>query len=507
MMHRDLDFSNPGQTPWLSNAVHVRGKDYTISGIKIETKGLSMKRKLKIGFLMINEHSPFNAAFGLARVLQERGHKVFFFVESGTIFPQYVDKNGFDTAIMEVKQNLDYRKKGARFRPWKWLKNHVRLKRAEQNCIAELLAENSVDLYFLDSMHSYPYAMVLAKSHIPTILFFPNFGSKLCTRYPPVFSSNIPSQRKTPNIRHRLYYSLLWIWAIITTGRRVHIYGVFPIVKFIIQKILTQFDKISYERKLQKLGWKSTWSEWSRRPIIPEIAAVQQSLDWDTVASNQERCYFGTTDLFRNAPDFNWSGIDLNRPIIYSNITTIAGFERIRAPIPGVQHAKLDFSRNIFHRAKQFIEVTIEAFSLRQDWQLILACGPFYHVLKSDSMAPNIHLFDRVSQLAVLSRADLAITWGGAGTIRECVNYAVPILVFPVWLDQFGNAARVIFHNVGIRGNFLNVTSKKMIEMVEQVLTDKSIRSSVDKFRGQSNVKNEIQELVDFVKRQTGLEI
>jgi UDP:flavonoid glycosyltransferase YjiC (YdhE family) len=107
----------------------------------------------------------------------------------------------------------------------------------------------------------------------------------------------------------------------------------------------------------------------------------------------------------------------------------------------------------------------------------------------------------------VLTQASLSITWGGAGTVRECINLGVPMLVFPVWSDQFGNAARVSSRNLGIQGNILNVTPQKMIELVEKVLADKTILSSVKKMKRQCNTTEEIQELVNFVKCQTSLHI
>jgi hypothetical protein len=40
----------------------------------------AMNDKLDIGFLLAAEFSCFNAAFGLAHALEERGHNIVFFV-------------------------------------------------------------------------------------------------------------------------------------------------------------------------------------------------------------------------------------------------------------------------------------------------------------------------------------------------------------------------------------------------------------------------------------------
>ena len=81
------------------------------------------------------------------------------------------------------------------------------------------------------------------------------------------------------------------------------------------------------------------------------------------------------------------------------------------------------------------------------------------------------------------------------------------MLIFPAWTDQFGNAARVLYHNVGIYGNILNVTPEKMIEMVEKVLGDKEIHSSIAEIKQQCIVKKETQDLVEFIRFHTALEV
>ena len=83
--------------------------------------------------------------------------------------------------------------------------------------------------------------------------------------------------------------------------------------------------------------------------------------------------------------------------------------------------------------AKRYLDVVIVAFSQRTEWQLILACGPFYESLRGGTIPPNIHLFARVPQLEVLEQVDLTITWGGAGTIRN-----VQVLGSRCWSSRRG---------------------------------------------------------------------
>lgn len=67
----------------------------------------------------------------------------------------------------------------------------------------------------------------------------------------------------------------------------------------------------------------------------------------------------------------------------------------------------------------------------------------------------NVFLFKRVPQLHLLSYCDLMITHGGMNSITECISNEVPMLVYPLdknW-DQPGNAARVVYHGMGLKGN------------------------------------------------------
>src|SRR6185295_16655994 len=50
------------------------------------------------GFLLAPEHSCYNAAFGLAHALQERGHGIVFFVGYKSILWDYVESRGFKAA-------------------------------------------------------------------------------------------------------------------------------------------------------------------------------------------------------------------------------------------------------------------------------------------------------------------------------------------------------------------------------------------------------------------------
>ena len=84
----------------------------------------------------------------------------------------------------------------------------------------------------------------------------------------------------------------------------------------------------------------------------------------------------------------------------------------------------------------------------------------------------HFSFFTKVPQLSVLAHADLFITHGGLGSIKEALSYAVPMLVYPLDLnwDQSGNAAKVQHHGLGMRGDFKTDTSKDIREKINYIL-------------------------------------
>ncbi|MFZ1752533.1 MAG: hypothetical protein WAU10_02275, partial [Caldilineaceae bacterium] len=155
-----------------------------------------MKKQCKIGFLLTPEHSCFNAAFGLAHILQERGHHVVFFAYCESIFVQYVDQHGFKVIkippIAEPKATKHTSRRG--FRVWKRFTQHGPDVLLKQDRLAGLIEENSLDLCILDDVRDdiNLSSIVLAKMSVPAILMSYTFASGFQPEYPPIFSSLIP---------------------------------------------------------------------------------------------------------------------------------------------------------------------------------------------------------------------------------------------------------------------------------------------------------------------------
>jgi UDP:flavonoid glycosyltransferase YjiC (YdhE family) len=102
-----------------------------------------------------------------------------------------------------------------------------------------------------------------------------------------------------------------------------------------------------------------------------------------------------------------------------------------------------------------FFKRIVEVCSANPNYKLILSVGKYYNVSRLLPKPVNLYIFQHVPQIHLLSHADLMINHGGVNSISECVFAGVPMLAFPLsphW-DQNGCAARIVYHDLGLRGN------------------------------------------------------
>lgn len=98
---------------------------------------------------------------------------------------------------------------------------------------------------------------------------------------------------------------------------------------------------------------------------------------------------------------------------------------------------------------------------------------------------PNIEILDFVPQLLVLKHADLFITHGGINSIKEAIYYEVPMLVYPIdpFFDQPGNAARVEYHKIGLRGDSIMDKASEVTRKITIIIGDHTYKNAIVAFK------------------------
>lgn len=123
-------------------------------------------------------------------------------------------------------------------------------------------------------------------------------------------------------------------------------------------------------------------------------------------------------------------------------------------------------------------------------------------ILKHTKMPSNFFFFTRVPQLELLKVADLFITHGGLGSIKEAIFMQVPMLVYPLDLswDQKGNAQKIEFHRIGINGNFKNDGLKEIEEKVLKLLKDPAYKQNIIALSENCSSVKSITTILNFIK-------
>ncbi len=130
-----------------------------------------------------------------------------------------------------------------------------------------------------------------------------------------------------------------------------------------------------------------------------------------------------------------------------------------------------------------FLRKVIEAFADLPNVSVMMSTGDPCATAALGATPTNIAVHDFLPQLRMISAADLVITHGGAGTIRECVLRAVPMLVYPAFHDQMGNAARVVYHGLGMRGRRQRDSAEDIRKKAFAILNDGTYRTNLQRIR------------------------
>lgn len=114
----------------------------------------------------------------------------------------------------------------------------------------------------------------------------------------------------------------------------------------------------------------------------------------------------------------------------------------------------------------------------------------------------NIHFFYRAPQLLLLEHANVFLTHGGLSSTKEAISCCVPLLVYPLdktW-DQPGNALKIEYHKLGLRGDFKTDGLKEIKEKINQLLTNNIYKINLSDFNKKCCVKNDFfNELINLI--------
>lgn len=104
----------------------------------------------------------------------------------------------------------------------------------------------------------------------------------------------------------------------------------------------------------------------------------------------------------------------------------------------------------------------------------IVSKGPLHNELV---LAPNMWGAEFLPQTELLPLVDLVITHGGNNTTTEAVHFGVPMIVLPLFWDQYDNAQRVQETGFGVRLDPYRFSDGELLDAIRRLLGDDGVRA------------------------------
>ena len=96
------------------------------------------------------------------------------------------------------------------------------------------------------------------------------------------------------------------------------------------------------------------------------------------------------------------------------------------------------------------------------------------------TLADNMVGEQMVPQTKVIPQVDLVISHGGNNTVTETLHFGKPLIVLPLFWDQYENAQRIDELGFGVRLNTYGFADAELTDAVEKILADTELRGRLE---------------------------
>ena len=106
---------------------------------------------------------------------------------------------------------------------------------------------------------------------------------------------------------------------------------------------------------------------------------------------------------------------------------------------------------------------------------MIVSKGPQHDQFE---LADNMAGAEFLPQTSILPQVDLVITHGGNNTVTEALYFGKPMVVLPLFWDQYDNAQRVHDTGFGVRLDTYGHTREQLTGAVDGLLADGDLKAA-----------------------------
>lgn len=412
----------------------------------------------RILFLPLPEAGHIHATFGLAKQLEARGHEIGYmappdaepFLHSRpwpfTPILEDVFPKGYQAEVFSRIEDRTLAP-AARKEAIDGFLRRLELRITEvlfSTSFESRLRDSGADLLLVDA--SYPLPILAAfKLGIPAFQLCTNFALNRDAAVPPLTSHHIP----TGSLASGLHIAFAWQWLYLRTFMGV------------LKKLRAHVRAFYDLHPEAPPGDFHTHLQAGPHLRVPTLVTCAPEFDFRRASGGLH--YLGPcVDRDRQEPPLPEGLASGDAPLILCSLGSHGN--RVRG-----------------HQA--FFKSVIDAVARRPRLRLLMAVGKEVDIQAFGPLPENVTVVDWVPQLSALKRASLMITHGGLNSVKECISLGVPMIVYPLVFDQPGNAARVVHHGIGLRGDIRQATADQVGAQLDDVLGNPSYRARIQALR------------------------
>ena len=133
----------------------------------------------------------------------------------------------------------------------------------------------------------------------------------------------------------------------------------------------------------------------------------------------------------------------------------------------------------------------------RTNHKYIVSKGPRHNEFE---LANNMYGDRFLPQTKLLPLVDLVITHGGNNTFTETFSVGKPMIIMPLFTDQFDNAQRIKEAGLGARLHPYEYKDEELIETIDKLLNDEQLHSRLISAAKRIHSIDKHEELADKIE-------
>jgi MGT family glycosyltransferase len=127
----------------------------------------------------------------------------------------------------------------------------------------------------------------------------------------------------------------------------------------------------------------------------------------------------------------------------------------------------------------------------------IVSKGPLHAEIK---LADNMWGAEIVPQTKILPLVDLVITHGGNNTTTEALHFGKPMVLLPLFWDQYDNAQRIHELGYGVRLSTYAFGDEELVGAVERLLADTGLRERLAEAGAEIRRRDGLRKAADLIE-------